>query len=175
MMPMYGNQHIVVLNFWRAVYNYKCNYEICHISMTNDTNNTYKRTSTMSYLTNTYRLPSRHDNNCNQKYSFPGLLELFPPCVLWKSQSIIIFCKYAVLNYLWKILSVLTTYIILGKKLLLERHHNFLSKEVLQAYVLGSFEFIEKSGLSWLLAIIVNITDIAIWVRYVAGLSEFYH
>ena len=53
----------------------------------------------------------------------------------------------------------------------LERCHNSLSKEVFQAYVWESFEFIEKFVLTQLSLIIV---DIAIWVGHIVGLSEFY-
>ena len=50
-------------------------------------------TSTMSYSTNTYCLPSPSNYNNNQKCSFLGPIELLPPCVLPKSLSIVIFAK----------------------------------------------------------------------------------
>ena len=52
------------------------------------------------------------------------------------------------------------------------RRHNSLSKEVLQAYDKGRFIFILKNGV---ITISDNISDIAISVRYIVGLSEFYH
>ena len=56
----------------------------------------------------------------------------------------------------------------------LERVHNSLSKEVLQAFVWERFEFIEKLGLSRISLINIDIADIVIWVRYVVGLIESY-
>ena len=54
-------------------------------------------------------------------------------------------------------------------------HQNSLFKEVLQAYVWRSVEFIEKCADIAISNNIANISDITIWVKYVLGFSEFCH
>ena len=95
------------------------------------------KTQYNAYSMNTHRPPSQRNYNCNQKCSFLGLLELFPPCVLRKSRSIMIYLEKCILYIFVENLVCFEHlhYFRLTKMLPIERHCNSLFKEVLQAYV----------------------------------------